>query len=54
MMTSLATMIGLFASNFTNTIIRLLQTLGLYTPENYQAMLLWLHSEVERLRSLEA
>ena len=54
MMTSLASMIGLFARNFTNTITRLLETLGLYTPENYQAMLLWVHSEVDRLRSLEA
>lgn len=54
MMTSLAAMIGLFARNFTNTITRLLQTLGLYTPQNYQAMLVWVHSEVDRLRSLEA
>lgn len=54
MMGPLAGMIGLFATNFTNTITRLLQAIGLYTPQNLQTMIQWVRSEVDRLRTLEA
>jgi hypothetical protein len=53
MMMPMSQMISLFARNFTNTITRLLQTVGLYTPENLHTMIQWVHSEVDRLRSLE-